>query len=143
MVQLLQFISWPHSAMPAGTRPLEFCVLGKEQWVPLLRQAVHGEMVNGHSIKVTPIEAAPEALICHILLLGSVMEKEWLDVVARLPILTIRGEDTGQPQGAMVNVSVASGRPRFQLDLDRARKAQIQFSAKLLQLSEVALRDSP
>lgn len=143
VVQLVQFVAWPQSVLPAANRPMEFCVLGKDPWVPLLQEAAQGESVNGHPIKITRIGKAPEALICQILVIGAAVEQEWLEVVAKLPILTVRVEDNGQPRGAMVNVTIESGRTRFKLDLERAEKAHIRFSSKLLQLAGVALRGSP
>lgn len=143
VVQLVQFIEWPKSALPAANRPVDLCVLGGDQWVPLLREAAQGESVNGHPIKITRIGKAPEALICHILVIGAAIEQEWLDLVAKLPILTVSGEDNGPARGAMVNLTIESGRTRFKLDLERAEKARIRFSSKLLQLAGVALRGSP
>ena len=141
VVQLVQFVSWPPAALPSANRPLELCVLKNDDWFPL--QAVHGESVNGRPIKVTRIDKAPEALPCHILVIGATVEVSWLDVLEKLPILTIRGEKTGQSRRAMVTLSTEGGRTRFSLDVERADRAHLRFSSKLLHLADVALRDLP
>lgn len=143
VVQLVQFVVWPQSALPAANRPLELCVLKNDDWLPLLEQAVRGESVNGHPIKVTGVEKVPEAFACHILVIGTAVEVAWLDVLEKLPILTIRGEKTGQSRRAMVTLRIEAGRTRFSLDVERADKAHLRFSSKLLQLADVAVRGSP
>jgi len=143
VVKLVQFVTWPQSALPTADRPVEFCVLGKDHWVPLLKEAAHGESVNGHAIKVTRIERAPQAMTCHVLVIGAAVELDGMDVLEKLPILTISGEKTGQSQRAMVTLTIESGRTRFILDVERADRAHLRFSSKLLQLADAGLRGSP
>ena len=142
IVQLIQFVAWPPSSMPPDNGPLDLCVFGKDQWIPLLQEAAYGQLANGRPIKIQRIGKVPEALICHIVVVGGAVELDGVDALAKLPILTIRGDDGGRLEGAMVNITIESGRARFRLDQQRAEKAHIRFSSKLLQLAGAPMRGS-
>ena len=140
LVKLIQFVTWPDSALPAAGKPVSLCVLEKDRWIPLLQRTVQGESLNDHPIVVARITKAREASQCQILVVGGAIERESMEMWQDSHILTISDEDTFGLHTSMVSLNVASGRMRFELNLDLAQKAHIRFSAKLLQLAKVVLR---
>ncbi len=140
LVKLIQFVTWPDSALPSAGKPVSLCVLEKDRWIPVLRQTVQGESLNDHPIVVTRITKAREANQCQILVVGGPIERESMEMWQSAHVLTISDEDSFGSHTGMVSLNVESGRTRFNLNLDLAQKAHIRFSAKLLQLAKVILR---
>ncbi len=140
LVKLIQFVTWPDSALPSAGKPVSLCVLEKDRWIPILQQTVQGELLNDHPIVVTRITKAREASQCQILVVGGTIERESMEMWQSAHVLTISDEDSFGLRTSMVSLNVESGRTRFKLNLDLAQKAHLRFSAKLLQLAKVVLR---
>jgi hypothetical protein len=140
LVKLIQFVTWPDSALPPGGKPAVLCVLAKDRWIPFLQQTVQGESLNGRPIAVARITKAREASGCQILVVGGTIERESLEMWEKWQVLTISDEDPFELRTSMVTLAVESGRARFKLNLDLAERAHLRFSSKLLQLAAVVLR---
>ena len=140
LVKLIQFVTWPESALPAAGKPVSLCVLEKDRWIPLLQQIVQGESLNDRPIVVTRITKAREGRQCQILVVGGAIERESMEMWQSSHVLTISDEDSFGLHTSMVSLNVESGRTRFKLNLDLAERAHLRFSAKLLQLAKVVLR---
>jgi hypothetical protein len=140
LVKLIQFVTWPDSALPPNGKPVVLCVLAKDRWIPVLQQTVQGESLNDRSITVARITKAREASGCQILVVGGAIERESLEMWENWHVLTISDEDPFELRTSMVTLAIESGRTRFKLNLDLAERAHLRFSAKLLQLAAVVLR---
>ena len=140
LVKLIQFVTWPDSALPPAGKPISLCVLEKDRWIPVLQQTVQGEYLDDHPIVVTRITKARDANQCQVLVVGGPIEPESLEMWESLHVLTISDEDSFGMRTSMVSLNVESGHARFNLNLDLAQRAHIRFSAKLLQLAKVILR---
>lgn len=140
LVKLIQFVTWPDSALPPAGKPVSLCVLEKDRWIPILQQTVQGEYLDDRPIVVTRITKARDASQCQILVVGGPIERESMEMWESLHILTISDEESFGLRTSMVSLNVESGRTRFNLNLDLAQKAHLRFSAKLLQLAKVILR---
>ena len=139
LVKLIQFVTWPDSALPPGGKPVALCVLAKDQWIPLLQQTVQGESLNNRAITVARITKAREASGCQILVVGGAIERESLEMWENWHVLTISDDDPFELRTSMVTLAIESGRTRFKLNRDLAERAHLRFSAKLLQLAAVVL----
>src|SRR5579862_5757306 len=140
LAKLIQFVTWPDSALPPAGKPVTLCVLAKDRWIPLLRQTVQEESLNDRAITVTRITKAREASGCQILVVGGAIERESLEMWENWHVLTISDEDPFELRTSMVTLDTASGRTRFKLNLDLAERAHLRFSARLLQLAAVVVR---
>jgi len=140
LVKLVQFVTWPDSAVPPSGKPVSLCVLAKDRWIPLLQQTVQGESLHDHPITVIRITKIREASGCQILVVGGTVERESMEMWEKWHVLTISDDDSFRLRRTMIGLSIESERARFQLNLNLAETAGIRFSAKLLQLAGVVLR---
>ena len=131
--RVLLFVTWPPPRLQTA-QPFDLCYFEDDALsAALLRLA--GQSVHGHALrvrKVPPLQAAS----CHAVYVG---EQAAVAVAAATKPdagVLLFGDRLGLiEQGVMLNLQTDGGRVAFDIGLTAARRAGLQFSAKLLRLA--------
>ena len=139
-----QFIDWPADRLPPGAT-LRLCVLGPERFGADL-DALAQRQVRSHPLAISRPTSAAELQACHIVyaerleLPGQARPKEGSKGQASLWVSSQPG---ALRQGAVIQFVMLNTRLRWHLDQDNARRAGLNVSAKLLELSLPAAEAPP
>ena len=138
------FTEWPPDALPA-TATFTMCVLGDVPVGDALERTVKGRLLSGRSISVSRVEIDGALRSCHLLYVSDVTAAQIaaiLTAVRDAPVLTISDVDGFARLGGIAHVFVESGKMRFDVNLDPARRSRLQVSSKLLTLA-AHIHDGP
>jgi hypothetical protein len=130
-----KFTEWPQDA-PAAT--FNACVLGDNALREALERIVKGRQLSGRTISVAEVQPAGKLRACHLLYVSGAMPAQVAAVVAAVrgsPVLTISDADDFAQQGGIAQMFVESGKMRFDLNLEVAKRSRLQLSSKLLVLA--------
>lgn len=136
----LLFTNWTADAPPA---PLNLCVLGNDAVARELR-TLNGRLLGGAPVKVTSVTTPQERNPCHALYLSPAEQTRWpawlaAPLAQKALTITDSGEKLSQ-EGCVLAVAVQQDRVVFGLDLAQAERRQLKFSARVLQLAQLAER---
>jgi hypothetical protein len=135
-----QFVEWPEDAFTSNHSPLVIGVLGENPFGEYLNEAVQGEVLNGHPLKVQQYEKVEEVVNCHILYVNQNKKEalgRTLNALQSKSILTVGDAGNFIEQGGMVRFFTEKGKTRIQIDLESTKKADIVVSSKLLRVADV------
>jgi hypothetical protein len=131
------FVEWPAAAFPSRSSPFNVCIVGDDPFGAMLDQAVSGQRLGDHPMRVRRLERIDGSVGCHILYAGGSARESAADVVRRVrgaPVLTVTDESRGGG-GGIIQFVVKDGRVRFEVDAAAAAVNQVAISAKLLSLA--------
>lgn len=128
-----KYVTWPLSIEQAsGT--LRVCVVGKKAYSDEIAQ-LNGREVRTFELEVVPLSLTDSMTACHVLYLSGLKPDKVLGMISTLPILTISDEPGFASLGGIIGLITEGRRIRFDINLGRARDAQLQISSRLLQLA--------
>jgi len=133
-----KFTEWPVDAVPAAA-PLVMCVLGDEAVGDALERAVKGRIIAGHAVTVLKEPAAASQQVCNVIYVSGVTAGEAAQLIAGVrdvPVLTISDVEGFTELGGIVRFFFESGRLRFAIHLESAKRARLQISSNLLALAK-------
>lgn len=134
--RVLLFVTWPPERLPAG-QPLELCFFDDDALSDALGR-LNGQPVHGRALRVRKV-ALEHAAACHAVYVGR--RADVAVAQARAAVLLV-GDSLGLvDQGVMLNLQTEGGRVAFDVGLSAARRAGLQFSAKLLRLARYVKDD--
>jgi hypothetical protein len=131
-----QLTEWPSRTATSG-ETFNLCVFGQEQVAAAL-EPMRGRRIGGRPLKpVQPTDPA-EARQCHLLYIGEADGFRGIHLVEALrgtPVLTVTDDRLVARYGAMLLIVAEGRRLVFDVNLDAAKRSQINFSSKLLRLA--------
>lgn len=133
----VRFTEWP-DAFPA-VDPFVMCVLGDVAVGDALERTVMGREVAGHPIVVSRVATIGPKQPCHVLYVSGGAASQRAPVIAGLrdaPVLTISDIAGFTEVGGIVQFFFENGQLRFSIRLESAKRARLQISSRLLQLSQ-------
>lgn len=141
-----QFTQWPDTTLSSPDAPFVIGILGADPFGKFLDDLVRNEHTQGRSIVVRRFHNAEDAAVAQILFIGGDEAKHMSMVMATLgnrPVLTVcdapkNGEGT---QGCIIALTKKQNAVRIRINIDRARKAGLTISSKLLHFAEIAKSD--
>jgi len=136
--QFTQFVSWPDTAVAADT-PFTICVLGDAPVGNELKP-LESRQVNGRPIKIRYPKNLKAAASCQILYLAETKQQQLRNMLKRFfeqPILTISSLPNFATRGGIIGFVTTKKRVRMEINRTAARRANIQLSAKLLEVARV------
>jgi hypothetical protein len=137
LYKFTNFVEWPDSTWQ-GSEPFRLCVLADGPMTAAVERTMHGETINGRPSQTMAPATARDARRCHILFVGHTeMERgaSMLAAIRDLPVLTV-GEAEGFLSGGGAIEFVREGnRVRFDINVETARRAGLNISARLLQVA--------
>jgi hypothetical protein len=141
VVNFLLFAHWPQELAPET--PLRLCTFADEA-IEQLFSRHEGKRIRTTTLVLQHLDRhLGEASACSAVFVDTGNPVDLRRVVAATrgrPILVMAVGEGSLQEGAMIALSVAGGRVVFDVRLDAARAAGIDFSAKLLQLARNVLR---
>jgi hypothetical protein len=135
-----RFIEWPKSEFASPTDPIIIAVIGDDPFGPLLEEAVHGETVRGHPIKIQR-HRKPESIgHCHLLFISQ-SEVGRMDAVlaavAGKSVVTVGETDAFLDLGGMIALTADRNRVRLHINPSLLRAANLDVSSKLLRVAQI------
>jgi len=133
-----KFTEWPVDAVPVAA-PLVMCVFGDLAVGDALERAVKGRVIPGHAVTVVQGPAAASQQVCNVIYVSGVTAGQAAQLVAGVrdvPVLTISDIEGFTDLGGIVRFFFESGRLRFVIHLESAKRAGLQISSNLLALAK-------
>jgi hypothetical protein len=128
-----QFADWPANDQPT----FNICTLDKVA-ESLSPEVLGNKTVNGKKIKLSRFSESADSTECQMVYLNSADAAYVAKIARKLStehVLTV-GEDADGNGPGIINLSVKNNRLVFDLDLAKARKANISLSSKLIPLAQ-------
>jgi hypothetical protein len=139
-----KFTEWPQDVLPS-TATFSACVLGDGPIRDALERIVKGRLLLGRGISVSQVQLDGKLRSCHLLYVSGVTPAQITAIVAAVrgaPVLTISDVDDFVRQGGIAQMFVESGKMRFDLNLEVARRSRLDLSSRLLILA-MHVHDGP
>ena len=161
LYKFADFVTWPAKTFVAKKSPIVIGILGKDPFGPFLDEIVRGEKVRERPFAVerfpsfkeiaktakrppegVPAPASRLAALkrCHILFIASSEEKNLPAILKSLkghPVLTVSDMKGFASRGGMIGFVIEKKRVRFEINVNRAAKAGLKISSKLLSLAKI------
>jgi len=140
-----KFVQWPQEVFANADTPLVIGVLGDDPFGEDLDKAVEGKTINGHIIKIRRFDnfdpnMAPDIRKCQILFIAYSEKNRLEDVIKNLrgsSILTVSEIEKFPLMGGMILFDQNGKKINLVVNPAAARKAKLEISARLLQVSKI------
>jgi hypothetical protein len=136
VLNFIRLVNWASVPEENGAE-LPVCALANSEFAEAVRQAVAGKTVASRSISFR-LTASPDPAHCRVLIVDAAqyrVARPALNAVKDAPVLTI-GDGRGLASlGGMFELVVQDRKVQFDASLDAIRRARLDVSARLLQLS--------
>lgn len=139
LFNLAHFVFWPEESLKASDSKFTITVLGNDLFSENLEQITRNEKVGNRPIVIERISAVSELKPSHILFITSDLANKMsliLERANRLGILTVSDYPGFLAKGGAVNLRIHKNRLVLGLNPSSARKNNLEFSSKLLQLAK-------
>jgi hypothetical protein len=135
-----KFVSWPAAAFATTNAPFVMGIAGTDPFGKSLDEVMRNEMVGNHPILVKRLRAGYALGSCHMLFISG-SEKEWVESMLaqlrRRPILIV-GDTAGfAARGVTVNLLLAQGSVKMEVNHKAAEQAGLEISSKMLGLATI------
>jgi hypothetical protein len=133
------FTQWPAETLAAGA-VLNLCTYPSNSMLPALG-ALHDKRINGHKIGVHTLSPNPPPAAlreCQILVLDGADREHWNLIrreLAGASVLVVTDDPVIGGDGSAIALGVDGQRIGFDVNLNAARLARLNLSAKLLRLA--------
>jgi len=132
-----KFVEWPAGALPAG-QPIVVGVMGNHAIADSLARLASGKLVDGHAVQITRVAAGDDQPVCHLLFIDNAERGRITDILGKLgkaSVLTVSDAPRFLASGGVIQLRTEDDRVRFDVDLGRAKSAQLLINSKLLALA--------
>ena len=134
LFNFIQFTQWP---VPPD-EPFRLCVLGRTPLDEQLTKLEGKPVLGGLHISVRHVAPRESLAGCHALYIDDSQRAQADEVLSRLassPVLTITDGDGLADKGMMIEIHKRDARLGFEVNLKVARRANLNFSARMLKLA--------
>jgi hypothetical protein len=136
------FVEWPAAALE-GRTSFTIGLVGPDPFRGLLNQ-LEGRPANGHPIDVKRFKSGDDPRAYHLLFVADSYDPQVAELLAGLadaPVLTVGESWRFLRAGGIVRLFVDDSKVRFEIDVDRAARAGLRISSKVLSLARLAGRE--
>ncbi len=140
---ILNFVKFSEFQSTASG-PIAICVVSDRAVGDALASTAAGQTVNGRPLEVKSGPAVPPISECNVLYLGDRQTPPTPQVAALANgnrLLTVSDRPAFASTGGVIELFVQDGKMRFAINVDSAKRAGVQLSARLLALAKI-VRDS-
>jgi hypothetical protein len=137
VLNFVRLVNWESVAGEENDSDLPVCALANSDFANAVRQAVAGKMAGERSISFK-LTANPDPSQCRALIVDSTqyaLARQAVNAVRDAPVLTIGNGPGFLAIGGMFELVVQDRKVQFDASLDAVRRAKLDVSARLLQLS--------
>jgi hypothetical protein len=140
LVKFIDFVDWPDGAFAKDNPSLAIGILGTDPFGNVLDDAVRGELIKNRHIVIRRFHNAREVKGVQVLFIDN--SEEWharavLSALEGQPILTVSDMERFCYEGGIVRFVTENNRVHFRINVDAAKRANIQISSQLLSLAEI------
>ncbi|MCU7376252.1 YfiR family protein [Paucibacter sp. O1-1] len=135
----LMFVSWPGDRISSG-KGLQLCTLGDGRMDTALL-ALGGRMIRQQGLE-TRRARLDQLGGCHAIYLAA-PNPSIIAALSGRAVLLVSDTTSTLADGVMLNLQVEDGRVVFDIELDAARRAGLDISAKLLRLARFVKHSAP
>jgi len=138
------YVEYPANAFASPNAPFVIGVLGKSAVFSVLQNLVRGKTVKGRLVEVRQVSVGEQLRECHLLFIPEGETGNLPKVLAILgatPVLLVGESERFAAKGGVIGFVIEQNRVRFEINLDAARRAQLNISAKLLNLARIVKAD--
>lgn len=135
-----RFIHWPATAYASADAPFVIGIVGHDPFGSYLGDLVNGEQADGHSIVIRRYPNGGDISGCQLLFINVATPaklKAILASTAQQNMLTVGDTDNFISLGGMVRFFKEDNRIKMEIKLAATKTAQLEMSAKLLQVAKV------
>jgi hypothetical protein len=145
LFNFVRFATWPADALPSSPT-LSACVVGNRAFGEGFAKVVAGRTLDGRTIVVSIVEPGLALPICHVLYMSASLPRTQVaEILARhrdTPVLTVSDLDGFAAMGGIVELFVDTGKMKFRINPQSAKRSRVQISSRLLVLAEI-VEESP
>jgi hypothetical protein len=134
LFNFIQFTQWP---VPPD-EPFRLCVLGTTPLDEQLKKLEGKPVLGGLHVSLRHVAPKESLAGCHALYVDDTQRSQVDEVLSRLagaPVLTITDGDGLADKGVMIEIHKREARLGFEVNLKVARRANLNFSARMLKLA--------
>jgi hypothetical protein len=140
VVNMAKFVTWPDAVVAENHGQLVVAVLGEDDLAATLANVLSTRSVNGKPVFVRFARRVQDVRGCQIVYIANSELAHLSDVIAALQgtsTLTLADTDGFAARGGMVNFSGTPPSVKFEICVDRANRAGLKVSSRLLALAHV------
>jgi hypothetical protein len=135
-----RFIHWPPTAYAGSDAPFVIGIIGNDPFGNYLDDLVSDERTDGHRIIIRRYAEGQDLSGCHLLFIGTNDAgklQACLALTAHQNILTVSDADNFIKLGGILRFYKEDNKVKMEIRLAGAKAAQLDISAKLLQIAKV------
>lgn len=140
LYRFLSFVDWPAQAFARADAPIVIGVLGADDVLASLEQAVQGRVAQGRPVQVRRLKEGERLTGVHVLFVGRAAMAQLPKLTGPPGLLIVTEADAALEQGAMINFVRSDGRVRFEVAPEAAERRGLRISSRML---AVALHVKP
>lgn len=143
LYNVIKFVEWPPRTFKNPGDPIVIGVLGKSPVGDALEVQANGKQFDSRPFQVRQLADVQQASACQIVFVGSSERKRFALLLRQIQpagVLTVGDSDDFAGEGGIINFKIEGGTVHLQINLEAARRQQLQISARLLSLAEIVRR---
>lgn len=135
-----KLVAWPAGRFEKEDSPLHVCLLPDDPMKSALSSALEGKLVGDRPV-VVESAASDELKQCHVVFLGSTLERQYAEAMARARgagvLIIDEGRAFAWPNG-MIRLFTEDGRIRFELNVAAVEQAGLKVDPRMIRLARIA-----
>lgn len=143
LYNFVKFVVWPPRTFKSPADPIVIGVLGKNPFGDALATEAEGKRFENRVFQVRQLSDVQQVPGCQIVFVSASERKRFALLLGQIQpsgVLTVGDTDTFTAEGGIINFKIEGGTVHLQINLEAARRQQLQISAKLLSLAEIVRR---
>jgi hypothetical protein len=135
-----RFIHWPPSAYSSPDAPFVIGIVGNDPFGSYIDDLVSGELAEGHKILVRRYTDGSDPKGCHLVFINCSTPAQTKTTILQTGgqnILTVGDQDDFISMGGILRFYKQDNKIKMEIELAAAKAAELDISAKLLQLARV------
>jgi len=139
LFNFVRFATWPADALPSSPT-LSACVVGDRAVGEAFTKVVTGRPLDGRTVVVSIVEPGLALPICQVLYMSGLARAQVAQIIAAnrdTAVLTVSDLDGFAAMGGIVEVFVDTGKMKFRINPNSAKRSRVQISSRLMVLAEL------
>ena len=139
LYNFLKFVTWPESVYAKGHNDITICLYGRNSLGSFF-EPLSTKKAQGRSINIRYINQLSESEVCQMIFIGSSEANNIsriIDTLANTSCLTVGETKQFAAHGGMIGFIQDQNRIKLEINAHAAKQAQIQISAKLLEVAKI------
>ena len=137
-----KFVKWPSEQNEEANAHLRFCVIGLNPISLALDQFIKDKTVQGRKPEIRNITDQNQLPGCQVLFISQTEQNSILNILSAVKgtgVLTVGETRDFIQRGGMIEFMIVENKLRFAINLEAAKRAQLEVSSQLLKLAIIVL----